>query len=123
MQIAVKNLILFCQYKKKNVILWQTNNCDMAETQLQKFATRVRQLILQYNELRGQLDGLQTKIRQQEMRIEELQKMVTQSQANYQSLKMAKMIDISDNDVDNAQRRLQKLIRDVNKCITLLSEK
>lgn len=95
----------------------------MAETQLQKFATRVRQLILQYNELRGQLDGLQTKIRQQEMRIEELQKMVTQSQANYQSLKMAKMIDISDNDVDNAQRRLQKLIRDVNKCITLLSEK
>lgn len=95
----------------------------MSETQLQKFATRVRQLILQYNELRGQLDGLQTKIRQQEMRIEELQKMVTQSQANYQSLKMAKMIDISDNDVDNAQRRLQKLIRDVNKCITLLSEK
>ena len=36
---------------------------------------------------------------------------------------MAKMIEISDRDLEGAQKRLAKLIRDVNKCITLLSEK
>ena len=33
------------------------------------------------------------------------------------------MIEVSDVDVEKAQQRLAKLIRDVNKCITLLSEK
>jgi hypothetical protein len=36
---------------------------------------------------------------------------------------MAKMIEITDGDLEGAQKRLSKLIRDVNKCITLLSEK
>lgn len=95
----------------------------MPNQALQTFTTRVRQLMLQYSELKKEIAGLQELLRQQELRIQELQGMVTQSQSNYQSLKMAKMLDVSDNDVDNAQRRLQKLIRDVNKCITLLSEK
>ena len=42
--------------------------------------------------------------------------------ADYESLKMAKMIEISDGELDSAKKRLSKLIRDVNKCITLLSE-
>ncbi len=33
------------------------------------------------------------------------------------------MIEISDGDMENAQKRISKLIRDVNKCITLISEK
>jgi hypothetical protein len=37
-------------------------------------------------------------------------------------LKTAKMLEVTDTDVESAQKRLQKLIRDVNKCITLLSE-
>jgi hypothetical protein len=36
---------------------------------------------------------------------------------------MAKMLEITDGDMESAQKRLAKLIRNVNKCITLLSEK
>lgn len=36
---------------------------------------------------------------------------------------MAKMLEITNQDMDSARKRLAKLIRDVNKCITLLSEK
>jgi hypothetical protein len=36
---------------------------------------------------------------------------------------MAKMLEITDGDLETAQKRVAKLIREVNKCITLLSEK
>jgi hypothetical protein len=34
---------------------------------------------------------------------------------------MAKMMEISDGDLEGAKERLAKLIRDVNRCIALLS--
>ena len=39
------------------------------------------------------------------------------------AVKMAKMMTISDADMEATQKRIAKLIRDVNKCITLLSDK
>jgi hypothetical protein len=35
---------------------------------------------------------------------------------------MAKMMEISDGDLQGAKDRLAKLIRDVNKCIAILSD-
>lgn len=55
--------------------------------------------------------------------IEKLEAQLKQARNDYNSLKMAKMIEISDGDMENAQKRISKLIRDVNKCITLISEK
>ena len=34
---------------------------------------------------------------------------------------MAKMIDITDGDIEASRKRVQKLIRSVNKCIALLN--
>ena len=60
---------------------------------------------------------------QREKEIEKLEAQLKQARTDYNSLKMAKMIEISDSDMENAQKRISKLIRDVNKCITLISEK
>ena len=60
---------------------------------------------------------------QREKEIEKLEAQLKQARNDYNSLKMAKMIEISDSDMENAQKRISKLIRDVNKCITLISEK
>ena len=46
-----------------------------------------------------------------------------QADREYQLLKMAKMLEITDGDMESVQKRVAKLIRDVNKCITLLSDK
>ena len=62
-------------------------------------------------------------IESQEEKIQTLEERLSQAQNDYQSLKIARMIEVSDVDVEKAQQRLAKLIRDVNKCITLLSEK
>jgi predicted nucleic acid-binding Zn-ribbon protein len=45
-----------------------------------------------------------------------------QQQNDYDSLKMARMIEITDGNLDGAKERLSKLIRDVNKCIAILSD-
>lgn len=86
------------------------------ERNINTFATRVRQMILQYQELKRENDELYALVDQRDKEIKQLKN-------DFNSLKMAKMMEISDGDIEGAQRRLAKLIRDVNKCITLLSEK
>ena len=87
------------------------------------FATRVRQMILQYEALKKKNDELYALVDQREQEIKQLQGELSQAEADYNSLKMAKMLEVTDGDMETAQKRVAKLIRDVNKCITLLSEK
>lgn len=96
-----------------------TNN----EKVLAQFAARIQQLILQYKDIKKENVELYAMIASQEEKIQTLEERLSQAQNDYQSLKIARMIEVSDVDVEKAQQRLAKLIRDVNKCITLLSEK
>ena len=93
------------------------------EKTLNNFATRVRQMILQYEEIKKENNELYDLVDQREKEIAKLEAQLKQAQSDYNSLKMAKMIEISDGDMEGAQKRISKLIRDVNKCITLISEK
>ncbi len=93
------------------------------EKVLNTFATRVRQMILQYEALKKENDELYELVDQREQEIKQLQEQLSRAEADYNSLKMAKMLEVTDGDVELAQKRVAKLIRDVNKCITLLSEK
>ena len=90
---------------------------------LNTFAMRVRQMILQYEALKKENDELYVLVDQREQEIKQLQGELSQAEADYNSLKMAKMLEVTDGDMETAQKRVAKLIRDVNKCITLLSEK
>lgn len=96
-----------------------TNN----EKVLAQFAARIQQLILQYKDIKKENAELYAMIEGQEEKIKILEEHLSQAQNDYQSLKIARMIEVSGVDVEKAQQRLAKLIRDVNKCITLLSEK
>mgnify|MGYP004664589303 FL=1 len=93
------------------------------EKALSLFTTRVRQMILQYQEMKQENDGLYEMVDEQNAKIKELEAQLEQAKQNYNSLKMARMIQISNADMDVAKKKLSKLIRDVNKCITLLSGK
>lgn len=90
---------------------------------LNTFVTRVRQMILQYEELKKENDELYTLVDRREQEIKQLQRELDQAHDDYNVLKMAKMLEVTDGDMETAQKRVSKLIRDVNKCITLLSEK
>lgn len=86
------------------------------------FTTRVRQMILQYNQLKKENEELYAMLDSQDKELKRLKSNLEQAQKDQESLKMAKMMEISDGDIESAKRRLAALIREVNKCITLLSE-
>lgn len=92
------------------------------EKTIDLFTTRVRQMILQYGELKKQNSNLKADIDSLKAEVERLQTEVQQCHADYDSLKMARMVEITNGDMEKAQKRMAQLIRDVNKCITLISE-
>ena len=96
---------------------------DATEHALNQFSTRVRQMLLQYKELKKENAELYTMVDEREEQIKTLNAKLAQAQNDYNSLKMAKLLEVTYGDVESAQKRLQRLIRDVNKCITLLSER
>ena len=92
------------------------------EQTLLKFQTRVRQMILRFQELKKENEELYAMLDKSEKDIETLRTQLAQSTNDYNSLKMAKMIEITDGDLENTKARLSKLIREVNKCITILKD-
>jgi len=86
------------------------------------FETRVRQLLLRFQELKKENEELYAMISKNEESINDLKAKLSQQEREYNSLKMARMLEITDGDLDGAKARLQKLIRDVNKCIAVLSD-
>ena len=94
-----------------------------SEKTINTFATRVRQMILKFEDIKHENAELYAMVDERDAKIKELQEKLTQAKHDYDSLKMAKMMTISDYDMETTQKRIAKLIRDVNKCITLLSDK
>lgn len=90
---------------------------------INQFATRVRQMILQYQSVTKQNEDLCRQVAEQQERIAKLKAQLQQQRNDYESLKLARMVEITDGDMQSAQKRLAKLIRDVDKCITLVNEK
>lgn len=87
------------------------------------FTTRVRQLILEYNKIKNENDMLRAMIDERDSALEKMEGQLAQVRNDYESLKMARMVEITNGDLESAQKKISKLIRDVNKCITLVSER
>lgn len=82
---------------------------------------RITQLILDFKDLESKNAILAEQLQKTEVALTELQVEQEELKAAYESLKIAKMIEISDTDMKNAKSRLSKLVREVNKCIALLN--
>lgn len=92
------------------------------EKTIATFETRMRQMILRFQELKKENNDLYAQIEEDEKQMETLRQQLDQKQKDYEALKMARMISITDGDLQSAKDRLAKLIREVNKCIGILSE-
>lgn len=92
------------------------------EQTLINFQTRMRQMLLSFKALKLENDELYAMLEKNEKDILELREKLEQATNDYNSLKMAKIVEITDGDLEVTKKRLSKLIRDVNKCIAILSE-
>ena len=92
------------------------------EKTLAAFEARVRQMILRFQELKKENEELYAMISKNEQDIKTLNAKLTQAENDYNALKMARMLEITDGNLDEAKARLARLIREVNKCIAVLSD-
>ncbi|MBQ4392701.1 MAG: hypothetical protein II826_06280 [Prevotella sp.] len=92
------------------------------EKVLATFQTRVRQMILQFKELKKENADLYAMVEEQEQQIKQLKAELAQKDTEYRSLQMASMMKITDGDLQSAKDHVAKLIRDINKCIALVSD-
>ena len=91
------------------------------QKRIRSFEARVRQLILQYRNLQDDIESLQAAIEQKDKEIAKLKGQLNSMDKTYQSLKMAKFMEISDGDIKSAKQRLTRLVREINRCIGLLN--
>ena len=87
------------------------------------FASQVRQLILQLRQLKQENADLEAMVQKlKEENVQATQKLKAM-QVEYNSLVMGKMLHITDNDLETSKQRINNMIRTVDRCITILSEK
>lgn len=94
----------------------------MSEKTIVEFQTKVRALILQFQNLKKENEELYAMLEKNEADVRQLRQQLLDKQQELDAFKAAKLLEVSDGDIQSARERLAKLIRDVNKCIAVLSE-
>ena len=83
--------------------------------------TRTRQLMLQYDRLKLLLKETQTKLAEQEEYCMLLEEEKQELEDKYARLKMARLIDMADDDeLNSTRKRINKMIASVDKCLATL---
>lgn len=90
------------------------------EVALRNFEARVRQLMMAYEEEKQKNAELQAQLDTCQQQLADAQEAVEGLKRDYDTLKMARMIEVSGDDVKESRTRLAHLIREVDKCIALL---
>ena len=90
---------------------------------VKNFASKVRQLILQLQKLKQEKANLEATIQKLKEENEQKSQALNALQVEYNSLMIGKMLNISDKDIETSKRRINNMIRTIDKCITILSEK
>lgn len=96
----------------------------MTETERQsmkRFEAKVRQAIAQIRVLRQENADLYEELESKDEELKELKAELAKSKTDYNNLKLAKMIDISDTDIKESKLKISNLVREINKCINILS--
>ena len=90
---------------------------------IDKFALRLRQLIENAKKLEADNAELVVAVKSKDEEINRLKKIISEQEGKYNTLMTARMLDITDVNIDDVKKRVNGLIRTVNQCVTLLSEK
>lgn len=94
---------------------------DAKEEVLKTFTTRVRQLMLSYKTLKDENASLKEQVSMRDTEISGLKERVERLSRDYELLKSARMMQITDGDVEEARKRLNKLIRNISRSLALLN--
>ena len=88
---------------------------------MKSFEAKVRQVLAQFRVLKQENADLYAELEGRDDEIKRLKAELAQSKSDYNNLKLAKMIEISDADIQTSKMKITQLVREINKCINILS--
>lgn len=94
-----------------------TNEQEIA---LRNFEARVRQLMTAYQDERQKNADLQAQLEACQQQLAGAEQTIDGLKKDYDTLKTARMIEVSGDDVKESRAKIARLIREVDKCIALL---
>lgn len=90
-------------------------------TLVSRLETRTRQLMLQYDKLQQQLAETEQKLSEQKRLCLILEEEKQSLEEKYARLKMARLIDMADDDdLKSTRKRINRMIASVDKCLATL---
>jgi predicted nuclease with TOPRIM domain len=95
---------------------------DSEKNLLFDFKVKVKQIIAKHDSLKQEKHQLLGKIGDLEETIHQLRHENSLLNQKYENLKLAKMLAASDDDSKDAKNKIQKLVREIDKCIALLNK-
>lgn len=99
--------------------------CEMTqehEKLLATFEVRLGDLISLCNKLKEENAGLQEALSLKDTEVSQLKQMIDALNIRYNNLLTAKALSTQEGNVKDAQQRLSRLVREVDRCIALLNE-
>ncbi len=111
------------QPKGNTFAMFESYAMNVQDRQLEDFTSLFNMLRIQLKSLRADNARLRDDMQRMESKVSLLNEQLAQKQSEYDMLKMAKMVEVTDGDLVHAKAKVSKLIREVNKCINLLSDK
>lgn len=91
------------------------------EKNVQRFETRVRQLILNYQSQVKNNAVLQEEISRKNEEINNLRQQLLQYENKFKTLTIAKIIGSNKEDINLAKNKLSNMIKNIDKCIKMIS--
>ncbi|MDO9039930.1 MAG: hypothetical protein Q7U65_00995 [Bacteroidota bacterium] len=95
---------------------------DPEKNLLLEFKLKVKQMIAKHENLKQEKEQLRGKIESLEETINHLRQENSLLEQKYENVKLAKMLVASDDDNKDAKSKIQKLVREIDKCIALLNK-
>lgn len=88
---------------------------------MKEFEAKVRQVLAQFRVLKQENADLYAELEGRDGEIKRLKAELAQNKIDYNNLKLAKMIEISDADIKESKMKISRLVCEINKCINILS--
>ena len=86
------------------------------------FEGKLRHLMFLFDELKQENADLKLLLTQKDKELKQLELSRKELEARYTDLKVARTISLYDKDIKDTKQRLTSLVREVDKCIALLSD-
>jgi hypothetical protein len=95
---------------------------DQEQQLLVNFKLKIKQVIAKQEMLKQEKNQLLEKIGNLEGTIAQLRQENSLTEQKYENLKLGRMLNVSDDENKDAKNRIQKLVREIDKCIALLNK-